>query len=130
MASHPRYHTNRLGLALLIRWVIITAFLSAAGLSYVYLTKQLDSSGKERQKLEQNLQELLLQNNVVEKQIGLLTSRTALQRRLDEGFIKLVPITAQAIVHVRPEGLNHRQTADRDLASQFQTVSRDGFVRP
>jgi hypothetical protein len=130
MATHARYHTNRLGLALLIRWVIIAAFLGAAGLSYVYLTKQLDSSGKQRRALEQKLQELIVQNNVLETQIGLLTSRTALQRRLDEGFIKLVPISAQAIVHVRPDGLNRRQTAERDAGSQFRTVSRDGFALP
>ena len=71
-----------------------------------------------------------MQNNVLETQISSLTSRTALQRRLDEGFIKLVPISTQAIVHVRPQDAGRWQTAGRDAANQFQTVSRDGFAQP
>ena len=128
MSTYPKRHTNRLHLLAIARWMIITAFLSAAGLSYVYLKNQLNSCGSERKALERNLDELVLQNNVLEAQIGVLTSRTALQRRLDEGFIKLVPISTQAIVHVRPPDPNHRQTADRDQDNEFQTVSRNGFV--
>ena len=129
MSSYPKHHVNRLQLLAIARWVVITAFLSAAGLSYVYLTNQLNSCGSERKALERNLDELVLQNNALEAQIVVLTSRTALQRRLDEGFIKLVPISAQSIVHVRPPDANHRQTAGRDPDNQFQTVSRD-VARP
>ena len=130
MNSHPKYRSNRLELLAIVRWVVITAFLSAAGLSYVYLKNQLNSCGHERETLERNLHELIVQNNVLETQISSLTSRTALQRRLDEGFIKLVPISTQAIVHVRPQDTGRWQTAGRDAANQFQTVSRDGFAQP
>ena len=124
MNPHPKYRTNRLYLLPLIRWVVIAAFLSAAGLSYVYMKNQLNSSGHQREALERNLHELIIQNNVLETQISRLTSRTALQRQLDTGFIKLVPISTQAIVHVRPPDAGRWQAADRDQESQFQTVSR------
>ena len=129
MNFHPKYRTNRLYLLPLIRWVVIAAFLSVTGLSYVYMKNQLNSCGHQRELLERNLHELIIQNNVLETQISRLTSRTALQRQLDTGFIKLVPISNQAIVHVRPQDAGHWQTADRDQDSQFQTVSREGFAR-
>ncbi len=128
MNSH--YRSDGLQLLALTRWIVIAAFLGAAGLSYVYLKNQLNACGSQRKALEQNLQELIVQNNGLESQIHCLTSHSALQRRLDEGFIKLVPISAQAIVRVRPQGTNHQLASDRGQENQFQTVSRDGFQRP
>ena len=130
MNSHPKYRTNRLYLLPILRWVVIAAFLSIAGLSYVYLTNQLNAYGHQREGLERTLHELIIQNNVLEAQITNLTSRTALQRQLDVGFIKLVPISAQAIVHVRPQDAARRLNAGHEQENQFQTVSRDGFARP
>ena len=130
MNPHPKYRTNQIYLLPVVRWVVIAAFLSAAGLSYVYLTIQLHSCGLQRTALEKNLHELIVQNNVLEAQITNLTSRTALQHQLDVGFIKLVPIGAQAIVHVRPQDAGRRLNATRDQESQFQTVSREGYVQP
>ena len=91
MNPNSRRRTNRLHFATLLRGVIIAAFLGVAGLSYVYLKNQLHVSGAQRKGLEQELNELISENNVMEAQVSRLTSRTALQRRLDEGFIKLVP---------------------------------------
>ena len=130
MNPSSKYRSNRLQLVAITRSVVIAAFLGAVGLSWVFLKNQLNSSGSQRKVLEQTLHELIVQNNVLETRIGTLTCRTALQRRVDEGFIKLVPISAQAVVHVRPPEFSRRQTADRDSESQFQTVSREGFVRP
>ena len=97
MSSNFKRQTNRLQFAALLRGVIITAFLTVAGLSYVYLKNQLHVCGNQRKGLEQELNELVSENSVMEAQISRLTSRAALQRRMDEGFIKLVPITSQCL---------------------------------
>ena len=83
------------------RWVIVFAFFSIAGLSYVYLKNQMHLSGVQKRALENELADLISQNNVMAVQIVQLTSPTALQHRLDEGFLKLIPISAQTVVQVR-----------------------------
>ena len=130
MNSPHHYRSNGLHLLALTRWIVIAAFLGAAGLSYVYLKNQENACCAQRKALEQNLHELIVQNNGLEAQIFRLTSHSALQRRLDEGFIKLVPISAQAVVRVRPQDASRRLATEPIQDSQFQTVSREGFQRP
>ena len=125
MSLNSKRHTNRLHFASLLRGLIVTAFLGAAGLSYVYLKNQLHVSGTQRRGLEQELSELISENNVMEAQISRLTSRTALQRRLDEGFIKLVPITSQAIVRVHSQESGRWAADSTTNGSQLQTISHD-----
>ncbi len=67
----------------------MTAFLALAGLSYVYLTLQLYHLG-ERKKAAEN--ELI--------SLAALTSRSALQRRLKEGYLKMIPISEANIVRL------------------------------
>ena len=129
MTSNSKRRTNRLQLAALLRGVIITAFLGIAGLSYVYLKNQLHVCCSQRKALEQELSELISENNVMTAQISNLTSRAALQRRLDEGFIKLVPITNQSLVRVHAQD-NSRWLADAHRTdSQIQTISHEQIVR-
>lgn len=129
MSQNTKRNTNRLHLASLLRAVIVTTFLGAAGLSYVYLKNQLHVSGVQRKALEQELNDLIAENNVMEAQISRLTSHTALQRRLDEGFIKLVPISSQAIVRVRSQDGARWAGGAHQMSDQIQTVSHEGYVR-
>ena len=128
MNLNSKRRTNRLCFASLLRGLIVTAFLGAAGLSYVYLKNQLHVSGTQRKGLEQELSELISENNVMEAQISRLTSRTALQRRLDEGFIKLVPITSQAIVRVRSQESGRWAADSTTNGNQLQTISHDSVM--
>ena len=130
MNSNPKRQTNRLQLAALLRGVIIIAFVSVAGLSYVYLNNQLHVCCAQRQGLEQELHELISENNVMEAQIARLTSHTALQRRLDEGFIKLVPINNQAIVRVRAQEPGRWVADGHGTGDELQTVSHERGNRP
>jgi len=86
----------------------MTALLEVAGLSYVYLTLQLHWLGDRQKALETALAGLRKQNDVANVQIAALTSRSALQRRLKEGYLKMIPITEQNIVRLnssaRPAG--------------------------
>jgi len=97
--SHRRNH-NTVNAASLARWIVMTAFLALAGLSYVYLTLQLYHLGERRKAVENELVSLRTQNDIASAQIAALTSRSALQRRLKEGYLKMVPISEANIVRL------------------------------
>ncbi|MEY2512351.1 MAG: hypothetical protein QOE26_3114 [Verrucomicrobiota bacterium] len=106
----PRRKTfNSVNAASLARWIVMTGFLALTGLVYVYLTLQLYHLGDRKKALENELASLRSQNDVASVQIAALTSRAALQRRLKEGYLKMIPIAEQNIVRlsaprpVRPE---------------------------
>jgi hypothetical protein len=97
----PRRKTfNSVNAASLARWIVITGFLALTGLVYVYLTLQLYHLGDRKKALENELTSLHSQNDVASVQIAALTSRAALQRRLKEGYLKMIPIAEQNIVRL------------------------------
>jgi hypothetical protein len=100
MNQRRRKNFNPIDAPSLARWIVIVAFLAATGLSYVYLTVQLHHQGLQRRALEQELIAIRTQNEDARVQIAALTSRTALQRRLKEGYLKMIPITEQSIVRL------------------------------
>ena len=108
MNRHRRRNFNPINAPSLARWIVIIAFLATTGLSYVYLTVQLHHQGVQRRLLEQELIATRLQNEDAKVQSAALTSRAALQRRLKEGYLKMIPITEQSIVRLnssaRPMG--------------------------
>src|ERR1700757_677020 len=91
---------NRVDAASLARWIVLTAFFALTGLSYVYLTLQLHHLGDRKKVLETELASLRRQNEVAQAQIAALTSRSALQRRLKEGYLKMIPIPERSIVRL------------------------------
>jgi uncharacterized protein involved in exopolysaccharide biosynthesis len=108
MNRRRRKNFNRIDAPSLARWIVIATFVAATGLSYVYLSVQLHHQGVQRRLLEQDLIVARTQNEDARVQIATLTSRTALQRRLKEGYLKMIPITEQSIVRLnspaRPAG--------------------------
>jgi hypothetical protein len=97
----PRRKTfNSVNVASMARWILITGFLAVTGLIYVYLTLQLYHLGDRKKALENELTSLRSQNDVASVQIAALTSRAALQRRLKEGYLKMIPIAEQNIVRL------------------------------
>ena len=97
--SHRR-NCNTVNAASLARWIVMTAFLALAGLSYVYLTLQLYHLGERKKAAENELISLRTQNDIASAQIAALTSRSALQRRLKEGYLKMIPISEANIVRL------------------------------
>src|ERR1700758_5175758 len=95
-----RKNCNRVDAASLARWSVLTAFLALTGLSYVYLTLQLYHLGDRKKALENELAALRSQSDVASVQIAALTSRSALQRRLKEGYLKMIPIAERDIVRL------------------------------
>jgi len=97
----PRRKTfNSVNAASLARWILITVFLGLTGLIYVYLTVQLYHLGDRKKALENELTALRSQNDVASVQIAALTSRSAMQRRLKEGYLKMIPIAEENIVRL------------------------------
>ena len=79
---------------------MLTGFLAVTGLSYVYLTLQLYHLGDRKKALETEVANFRMQNEVASAQIAALTSRSALQRRLKEGYLKMIPIAEHNIVRL------------------------------
>src|SRR5213075_2010000 len=100
MNRSRRKNCNTVNAASLARWIVVTAFLALAGLSYVYLTLQLYHLGERRKAVENELATLRTQNDIASAQTAALTSRSALQRRLKEGYLKMVPISESKIVRL------------------------------
>lgn len=104
--SRSRRNCNSVEAASLARWIVLVALLALMGLSYVYLNLQLHRLGDRRKAIEVELTSLHSQNEVAHVQITALTSRAALQRRLKEGYLKMVPIAEHNIVRLTIPALN------------------------
>jgi len=105
MNHSRRKQFNSINAPSLARWIVITAFLALTGLIYVYLTVQLYHLGDRKKALETELTSVRSQNDAASVQIAALTSRVALQRRLKEGYLKMIPIAEQNIVRLNvPSG--------------------------
>ena len=100
MHAPRRKPFNSVNAASLARWILITGFLALTGLIYVYLTLQLYHLGDRKKALENELATLRSENDVASVQIAALTSRSAMQRRLKEGYLKMIPIAEQNIVRL------------------------------
>ena len=100
MKRSRRRNWNEVNAASLARWIVMTAFLALAGLCYVYLTLQLYHLGERRKAVENELAALRTQNDIASAQIAAFTSRSALQRRLKEGYLKMMPISEANIVRL------------------------------
>jgi hypothetical protein len=121
MNRSRRRNCNAVNAASLARWIVMTAFLAVAGLSYVYLTVQLYHLGERRKAVENELVSLRTQNDVATAQIAALTSRSALQRRLKEGYLKIVPISEANIVRLTIPARSADEDAIQPVANPSTT---------
>ena len=118
MNQRRRKNFNPIDAPSLVRWIVIAAFTAATGLSYVYLTVQLHHQGILKKHLEQELSAVRMQNEDAKVQIAALTSRTALQRRLQEGQLKMIPITEQRNVRLNISGRPSTEDEVHPVANQ------------
>jgi hypothetical protein len=118
MRRSHRKNWNTVNAASLARWIVLTTFLALTGLSYVYLTIQLYHLGDRKKSLESELAGLHTQNDVASAHIAALTSRSALQRRLKEGYLKMIPISERNIVRLTVPTRSDNEDAVRPVANQ------------
>lgn len=110
MNHRRRQQFNSVNAPALARWIVIFLFLAVTGLSYVYISVQLHTLGTRRKQLERDLAETHTQIEDARVQIAALTSRSAIQQRLREGSLKMIPISEENIVRLSP--LPHRPNDD------------------
>jgi cell division protein FtsL len=118
MQRQRRQQFNAINVASLARSIVITAFVAAVGLIYVYLTVQLYHLGDRKKALEKEIANLRVENDVANVQIATLTSRQALQRRLKEGYLKMVPISETNIVRLNPATTAPQEDAVQPVVNQ------------
>jgi len=118
MSASRRKTFNSVNAASLARWIVITASLALTGLIYVYLSLQLHDLGDQKKALENELTNLRAENEVTSAQIAALTSRSAMQRRLKEGYLKMIPIAEHSIVRLNPLTHHLEQDAVQPVVNQ------------
>lgn len=104
-----RKQFNPINAPALARWILITGFLAVTGLIYVYLSVQLYHLGDRKKALEIELSQLRSESEIASAQIAELTAPHVLQRRLKEGYLKMIPIAEANIVRFSPSS-NSRTT--------------------
>jgi hypothetical protein len=100
MANNRFRNGNTVSVGSLAWWILISCFVGVAALGYVHLKNQIHAAGTKIKLLERELADLNTQDEVVRAKIASLSSRSVLQRRLEDGFIKLVPITDDRLVRL------------------------------
>jgi hypothetical protein len=120
MNRSRRRNCNTVNAASLARWIVMTAFLALAGLAYVYLTLQLYHLGERRKAVENELASLRTQNDVAAAQIAALTSRSALQRRVKEGYLKMIPVSESKIVRLTMPARSAEEDAIQPVANPLE----------
>lgn len=90
-------------LGLLARWLAVVVFVGLLGLSYVHMKQKLASDGNLCRELENAVRELDEKLLVVNTDIRRLTGRPSLERRRDEGFIRMIDVADSRIVRLREQ---------------------------
>lgn len=94
-------HESVLPVAPLMRWLVLVVFIGLLGLCYVQMKIRLTAAGNEQRELERELLQMGEKNQVLQSQVTRLSSRAALQARMEEGMIRMVPIPDTQVVRLR-----------------------------
>jgi len=102
---------------------VIVFLIGLCGLFFVYLKNQQHAVGNQSRQIEASIQEEEVRDEALKAKITSMTSRGALQRRLDEGYLTLEAIRDTAIARVTPpspaEVDGVMRTASRDPENRF-----------
>jgi len=123
MNQNRRRATNTIEVNILARALVSFFFVGLAALFFVYLKNQQHAVGDQSRTVETSLSEAKDKNEALKARITGLTSRGALQRRIDDGYIRLDPIHDTAIARITPavhdETDGGLRTASRDPEGRF-----------
>ncbi|MBU3664581.1 MAG: hypothetical protein FGM15_01705 [Chthoniobacterales bacterium] len=94
-------HDHTLPLGPLMRWVVLVFLAGLLGLCFVHMKHKLKVDGDRCRDLEQSVADLDEKLKVADNEIMRLTSRPALERRREEGFIRMIEVQANRMVRLR-----------------------------
>jgi len=126
MSRNRRRHQNPLPVRSLSPWLLIAVIVLLGGMTRVYMKNRLVARGKEITEMEKQLDELQKQNKSLLPRIATLSSRTSLQKRLNDGFIKMMPIAQDRVVQVN---FSHSSSAIARAGDEIVPVSNPGGGR-
>ena len=91
------------GFGVLARWVAVVVFIGLLGLCYVQMKQKLAADGNLCHELENAVKELDEKLLVANTDIRKLSGRPALERRREEGFIRMIEVTDSRVVRLREQ---------------------------
>jgi len=108
---------NGIEVPLLTQWLVLFFVLGLSGLFFVYLKNQQHALGKQTRIVEEQLVGARAHNDALIAKITALTSRGALQRKLNEKCLDLIPIHETAIARISvPSSLDQNRDVIRTAA--------------
>lgn len=123
--NRPRTRAiNPLQLSRVFLYVAIALIAGAAGICYVSLKNTQHALGVKVRETERQLKEFRARNQDYQSRIASLSSRMALRRKLESGFIAMVPVETQVFTSLNPPA---GQAAN--LAARTAAVT-DSVLRP
>ncbi|QQY09569.1 MAG: hypothetical protein JMM78_02370 [Candidatus Xiphinematobacter sp.] len=84
----------------IFRWTLIALVLGGVGLQVVYLKNQQFQLGQNIRRLEKNLYETHISNQVLLAEIATLSSRSAIQKKLESMAIIMQTIQDRYVAHL------------------------------
>lgn len=96
---------NSLQLSRVFAVVLLALVTGGAGLCYVSLKNTQHALGDRVRDTERQLKEFRARNQDFQSRIASLSSRMALRRKLESGFIAMVPVPASAIARLSPPSI-------------------------
>ncbi len=96
---------NALPLGPLMHWLVVVVFLGLLGLCYVHMKHKLKVDGDRCRDLEHAVADLDEKLKVADNEVMRLTSRPALERRRQEGFIRMVQVQDSRMVRLRAQAV-------------------------
>ena len=91
------------GAIFLVRWLALVVFVGLLGVCYVHMKQKLTTDGNLCRDLENSVRELDEKLLGINSDIRRLTGRPALERRRQEGFIRMIEVTDARIFRLRPQ---------------------------
>jgi cell division protein FtsB len=121
MKGNRRRATNAIGGNFVARMLAFGFLAGIAALFFVYLKNQQHAIGDQTRRVEAEYHEFGARNQALEARITSMTSRGYLQRRVDEGYIRLEAVRDTAVARITPavpaEPDGVLRTASRDSGS-------------
>lgn len=91
------------GLGFLVPWLALVVFMAVLGFCYVHLKHRLAADGNLCRELEIAVRDLAEKLDGVNSDVRKLTGRPSLERRRQEGFIRMMDVSDARIVRLRSQ---------------------------
>jgi hypothetical protein len=105
----------------IMRWAVLAVIIGVLGLCYVHMKHKLKVEGDRCRELEAVVADLDQRLKVTGNEIMRLTSRPELERRRQEGFIKMIEVQAARLQRVRPHAVGGDNLVARNLSEEEMT---------